>query len=112
MTLRIRVIHYLLIICVGLLPLASSYAAYVDHSDFMSENCDNCDMSHTTGQGSCDGVICMSVAGLCGFGFGAMLNSAPVVKRNPEVAYMPGRDMSAARYHSHLAFSIYRPPIV
>ena len=109
---RIRIIHYLLIICIGLLPCASSYAAYVDHGDLMSENCGNCDMSHTTGQGSCDGEICMFVAGLCGFGFGAMMNSATVVNRNPEAARLSGRDMSEARYHSHLAFSIYRPPIV
>jgi hypothetical protein len=90
--LKIRLIHYLLILCLGVLPLGGGYAANADHGDHMSADCGGCDNHAGGGKDACDGEICLSVS-------------------YPEATAVIRLDLPEPRFFSQLVFSIYRPPI-
>ena len=105
------VIHYLLIICLGVLPLGSGYAAAVDHGDTMSDSCGGCDIEQSSGHDSCDGEICLSVAGHCSFGCGMPALATQAVEHIPVGVGLSARPLFELRFNSRFIFSIYRPPI-
>jgi hypothetical protein len=109
--LKIRVIHYLLILCLALLPFGGTYAANADHDDLMSESCGGCDKHKSAGHDSCEGEICMPVAGHCGSGCSLSALTAFGVEHYPLTAGVTGLAAFESRYCSCLVFSIYRPPI-
>lgn len=106
--LKIRAIHYLLILCLGVLPLGSGYAANGDHGDLMSDGCGGCDKHAGSGMDACDGEICLSVSGHCGFGCSL---PAAAVEPYPVAMAVIRLDLPEPRFFSQLVFSIYRPPI-
>ncbi|MCP4388545.1 MAG: hypothetical protein GY802_09625 [Gammaproteobacteria bacterium] len=108
---KIRVIHYLLILCLGVLPLGSNYAANADHDDLMSDNCGGCDIDTNGGHDACDGELCLSVSGHCGFGCSLPALAATAVEHSSVATAVTRLDLLEPQFFSHLVFSIYRPPI-
>jgi hypothetical protein len=105
------VTHYLLIICLGVLPLGSGYAAAVDHGDTTSASCGGYDIEQSSGHDSCDGEICLSVAGHCSSGYGMPALATQAVEYIPVGVGLNARPLFEHRFNSRFIFTIYRPPI-
>jgi len=102
---------FLLMLCIGMLPLQNLDAGNVDHMEEMLVDCANCDKDGGVTHGSCDEAQCLLSTGYCG-----TQNITSILSR---LLWTPvsGKSLSSSwqsfksRYRSQLDFSIYRPPI-
>ncbi len=112
MTLAARIIHYLLIISIGLLPMAGVNAADIGHDEMMPDKCESRWLTETATQSACDDNFCLSITATCGACSGVSFISATTGFQNIEATVAIDRDEVEAGFRSYLAFLIYRPPIV
>ena len=102
---------FLLILCIGLLPLQILNASNMDHMESTLVESGGCDMDKVGAQAACDDTQCMMSTGYCGAqNITSILSRSFWVsmQRHSHVGY---RHSVRSRYQSHLDFSIYRPPI-
>jgi hypothetical protein len=104
-----KLIHCLLILSVGLMPNLSS--ADFQHPDHASSGCFDCNPIEMTIEISCESDSCLPAAHTCGANFCPGFipeNAASIGKQLSRlVKNLPGKII----FRSHLAESIYRPPI-
>jgi len=102
---------FLLMLCIGVLPLQSLNAGNLDHMESMSLDCANCDKDDGIAQGSCDVAQCILSTGFCGAqnitSFLSKLLSAPMPRHSLASSWQSFK----SQYRSHLDFPIYRPPL-
>ena len=102
---------FLLMFCIGMLPLQNLNAGTVDHMESMLLDCANCDKDDGVARGSCDNAQCILSAGFCGTqnitSFLSKSLRAPMPRQSLASSWRPVK----SQYRSHLDFAIYRPPI-
>jgi hypothetical protein len=112
MTDRKTALLFLLMLCIGVLPLQNLAVAGTDHAQEMLLDCVICDMEGGAERGSCNETQCIMATGFCGAqsitGFLSRLLPAP----EPGHTLAGSRQSFKSHYRSYLDFSIYRPPIV
>jgi len=106
-----NIIHYLLIVCIGLGPAVAVNAADTGDNGLMSEHCISNMTMQTANHDSCHGDACFSAVGHCGSGFSVTILSAALINQGPSIARLIGHYSLDSRFRSHLVFSIFRPPI-
>ena len=106
-----KLLHYLLILSLGLMPATVLAMDEMQHMDTMSTGSTNCEQMTKLANFSCGHESCMSMAHVCGANFSSGFIPASFLGdsnrlRHP-VNYLPDE----IRYRSRLDDSIYRPPI-
>jgi hypothetical protein len=111
MTNKKAALLFLLMLCIGMLPLQNLTAGNVDHMESMALDCANCDKDDGGAHGPCDDAQCLLSTGFCGTqNITSVLSRLlwmPMLKQSP-VGYPQS---FKSQYRSHLDFSIYRPPL-
>jgi hypothetical protein len=111
MTNKKNALLFLLMFCIGMLPLQSLNAGNVDHMESMLLDCSNCDKDDGVAHGSCDNAQCILSTGFCGAqnitSFLSKSLRTPMPRQSLASSWLPVK----SQYRSHLDFSIYRPPI-
>jgi len=102
---------FLLMLCIGMLPLQNLSAGNADNMESMLIDCGNCDMDETAGPGACDSAQCTMSSGYCGAQVIMSLQSRSAWSTMLRKAFASYRDSFKSRYRTHLDFAIYRPPI-
>ncbi|RLA10792.1 MAG: hypothetical protein DRQ59_11145 [Gammaproteobacteria bacterium] len=110
MTIRKTALPFLLMLCIGMLPLQNLNADNADHMEAMLSDCANCESEGDVAHGSCDDVRCLLSTGFCGTQnitstFSRLLSTA--MPKQSLVTWQAFK----SRYRSHLDFAIYRPPM-
>jgi len=111
MAIKKYLIHCMLAICIGLLPVLNASAMSVEHSDSMTMDCIDCDPVEMNHDSPCKSQDCNSITQSCGSHTSAnYLPPSPLVEHVPEVQIN-----SLSRYDSDyrqgVTDQIYRPPI-
>jgi hypothetical protein len=111
MTNKKTALLFLLMLCIGVLPLQSLNAGNVDHMESMSLDFASCDIDDGGAHGPCDKAQCLLSTGFCGAqsitSFLSKLLSAPMPRHSLASSWQSFK----SQYRSHLDFPIYRPPI-
>jgi len=111
MTNKKTALLFLLMLCIGMLPLQNLNAGNLDPMESMLLDCANCDEDGDVAHGTCDDTQCLLSTGFCGTqnltSILSRLLWTPMLRQSL-VGY---RQSSRSQYRSHLNFSIYRPPI-
>jgi hypothetical protein len=102
---------FLLMLCIGLVPLQNLIAGDMDHMESMLVDCAECDMDKGVTQGACDDAQCMMSASYCGTQNITSIFSRSFWSSFQGHSLVGFRHSATSRYRSHLDFSIYRPPI-
>ncbi len=110
MSIRKTTLPFLLMLCIGMLPLQNLNAGNADHMQAMLNDCANCDSGDGVAHGSCDDARCLLSAGFCGTQGVTSIFSRSLWTTMPQ-QFLAGWQSYKSRYRSRLDFSIYRPPI-
>ena len=104
-------IHFLLALCIGLVPVLDAAAASAGHSDPMPMDCIDCDPGEFVHDGACENQDCSTIVQSCGSLTGASyLPVSSLVETSPITRVInPGRNHSG--YRQNLTEPLYRPPI-
>ncbi len=104
-------IHYLLVICIGLMPLVGSGAEAGGHADHVTTGLVDCHSAERLHDPVCDSENCQPAAHACAAYFCAGFipeNTLHAGGRKPGTSgFIP----AAVAFNSYPAGSIYRPPI-
>ena len=111
MTPRRKLIHYLLILSIGLLPAAIIAADEVQHTDAMSTGSVDCDPAKKAVDPSCDNESCLFVAHGCGANSGAVFIASNLFGEVNHFSRFIKHPLDKVGFWSRRAESIYRPPI-
>lgn len=111
MTPRRKLIHYLLILSIGLLPAAVIAADEVQHTDAMSTSSVGCDPAKKAVDLSCDNESCLLVAHCCGANSGAVFVASNLFGELNQFSRFTKHPLHKVGFRSRRAESIYRPPI-
>jgi hypothetical protein len=106
-----KLIHYLLILSIGLMPAFVLASNEMHHMDSMSTSPFDCDSMIKALDLSCENQSCSSIANACGANLGIgfiPVNISGEFNQLPRLINYPPDTIS---YRSRLAHSIYRPPI-
>jgi len=106
-----KLIHCLMILCIGLMPVFSLSASELQHVDHASSGCLDCNPIEMAIDLSCGGEDCVPSAHACGANFCAGFvpeNAVSAISQSVRLINSPPVETS---FRSHLAESIYRPPI-
>jgi len=104
-------IHCLLALCIGLLPVLNASAMSVEHPACMPMDCFDCDPVELELDGSCENQDCNSITQSCG-----SHTSANYLPASSLVEYVPFEHINAlsrydSDYRQYVTDQIYRPPI-
>jgi len=111
MTSKKTALLFLLMLCIGVLPLQNLNAGNVDHKQEMLFDCVMCDTDVGVDHGSCDEAQCLLSTGYCGAQGITSFLSKSLSTTMPRQSLAASWKSSKSHYRSHLDFSIYRPPI-
>jgi hypothetical protein len=111
MTNKKAALLFLLMFCIGMLPLQNLNAGNLDPMESMLLDCANCDKDDDVAHGSCDDAQCILSTGFCGTQSITSILSRLLWTPMPEKSLTSSWQSSKSQYRSHLNFSIYRPPI-
>jgi len=111
MTNKKTALLFLLMLCIGMLPLQSLDAGNVDHMEEMLLDCVMCDKDDGVAHESCDGAQCILSTGFCGTQNITSFLSKLLLTPMPRHSLASSWQSFKPQYRSHLDFSIYRPPI-
>lgn len=106
-----HLIHCLLAVCIGLLPMLSAGAMSVEHMDSVAMDCPDCAPVERHLDSGCEDHECSYVGQHCGYHTCASyLHVSPLVENIPvtQVNDLPRYDSS---YRQAITDQIYRPPI-
>jgi hypothetical protein len=106
-----KLIHYLLILSIGLMPAFVLASNEMHHMDSMSTSPFDCDSMIKAPDLSCENQSCLSTTHACGANSGIgfiPINISGEFNLLPRSIKNPPDKVS---YRSRLAHSIYRPPI-
>lgn len=111
MAIKKYLIHCMLALCIGLLPVLNAGAMNVEYSDTMLMDCIDCDPAEMNHDSSCKNQDCNSVTQSCGSHTSAnYLPPSPLVDNIPEVQ-INGPGQYNPDYQPGVNDTIYRPPI-
>jgi hypothetical protein len=102
---------FLLMFCIGMLPLQNLNAGTVDHMESILLDCSNCDKDDGVAHGACDNAQCILSTGFCGAQNITSVLSKPLRVPMPRQSSASSWRSVKSQYRSHLDFTIYRPPI-
>jgi hypothetical protein len=106
-----KLIHYLLILSIGLMPAFVLASNEMHHMDSMSTSPFDCDSMIKAFDLSCENQSCSSMTNACGANSGTgfiPINISGEYNQLPRPINQPPDKIG---YRSRLAHSIYRPPI-
>ena len=106
-----KLIPYLLILSIGLLPAAIIAADEVQHTDAMSTSLFDCDPAKKALDLSCDNEGCLLVAHCCGANPGAVFIALNLFGELNQFSRFMKHPLHKVGFRSRRAESIYRPPI-
>ena len=111
MAIKKYLIHCLLALCIGLLPVLNASAMSVDHSGTMPMDCADCGPVEMSNDSPCKNHDCNSNPESCG-----SHNSVNYLPPSPLVESLPGRQINGLSrydpdYRPGVSDRIYRPPI-
>ena len=111
MAIKKYLIHCMLALCIGLLPVLNASAMSVEHSDSMLMDCIDCDPVEMDFDSHCKNQDCNSITQSCGSHTSAnYLPPSPLVEHVPEVQ-INGLSRYDSDYRPGVNDTIYRPPI-
>ena len=104
-------IHFLLVICIGLLPVFNLSASEISHQHSMPMECVDCDSMVMSPESSCIGEICPSISPLCATQVFAGFLPALIAEPGDLAFRSIMRPPIEHRFKSRTLRAIYRPPI-
>ncbi len=111
MILKRNLIHYLLILCIGLVPAIGLGAGGMQHMDHGSAGCPGCEHMEMTPDSTCDSGACLAATHTCGANLAAGLIPQPASSLDGYLLQTVVRTAGDSGPGSHWPESIYRPPI-
>ena len=106
-----KLIHCLLILSIGFMPVFGLGAADMQHLDHASTGCFDCDPTEMAVDLSCDSEGCLTAAHTCGANFSTGFIPENTGSINNQLSRLVNKLSVESIFRSHLAESIYRPPI-
>ena len=111
MAIKNHLIHCLLALCIGLLPVLNASAMSIEHSVSMTMDCIDCDPAEMNHDSPCKNQDCNSITLSCGSHASAnYLPPSPLVENVPEMQ-INGLSRYNPDYRPGVNDTIYRPPI-
>ena len=106
-----KLIHCLLVLCIGLMPAYGLGASESQHVDHAPSDCLDCNPAETASGHICEDESCVQAAHTCGSIFYAGFVPENLANTNSQSVRLVNSLTGETRFRSRLAESIYRPPI-